>query len=1033
MKPAHTLLLFCLFLASGCIGQIVGPNAYLIGDYVEVGIAGDGGFEGADTALGFVPGTHFRSANPYFGFVADATASGWVQFDGDFFTPGSPENGWGIELGGINGVKANNNCQFYQSGTAQQITGAVSDYVNNAGAMSVCWDGDYAGSGYDVSIHINYSLNQADFFYSTEVTIINNMATPIDSIYYHRNIDPDNNVSLSGDYSTTNTIVSQGDTACSKALVTAEQSTPWNSYIGLAAFGENFRVTYGGFANRDASDIWNYGTTGGTLVGTPGSVNHNDEAISLAYFIENLGPGLAETFRYVVILDSSQTDNALNNLFQFQYAGDLIGPLSQCEPVADTVYTCTSNPVDIQVVGQAVNDFSWTWSPAVGLDTINGTVVNASPATTTTYTATGTPLGSCFTSAVTKDIVVVTQPGPDLQYTDPGRQCNDFDLSTLAYSDNNSIPGTVASFQSGIPESAQDTSLYLISNMMSEGDTVFLVIADTLTGCFDYEQIIIDWGEPFNLSVTAIDADCGLDNGSLEVTSATGGVGPYNYQWIGGPSDSLYNSIGAGVYAVSVTDSEGCTTDTTVILNNIGSAVVGNLVAIQHAECGQPIGEMEVSGSGGLGSYTYDIGAGPQPTGTFTGLTPGWYVVQVEDSVGCSGFVTVNILDTSTLGLELISITPENCSGSNGELEVVGTGGAPAYTYDIGTGPQSSGTFTGLSSGTYSVVVEDIGGCMDTLLVAITDTSNIQLEILSVLHAMCSMANGEIEVQAVTGTGPFTYDIGAGSQASGIFDSLTAGDYVIVASDALGCTDTLDVTINDTSTLQLNILTQVSENCGLNNGAFEVEAGNGVAPYTYSIGAGSQPDGWFDSLVSGVYTVTATDDIGCSVSMNITVVQVPVTIDLGSDITACQPIVLSSPAGTNYSWNTGATTQSITVSSSGQYILDYDFNGCLDSDTVNVTVLPGSGVVIPNVFTPNGDAENDEFVVTALNVTNVHITIYNRWGHVLFESTSLSNAWNGQDESGEIHDGVYFWTATYTDPCEDVPEQVRSGTVHLFR
>ena len=64
-----SFLLFGLFFSHLSNAQIIGSNAYLIGDYVEVGIAGDGGFEGADTVLGFVSGAHFRSANPYFGFV----------------------------------------------------------------------------------------------------------------------------------------------------------------------------------------------------------------------------------------------------------------------------------------------------------------------------------------------------------------------------------------------------------------------------------------------------------------------------------------------------------------------------------------------------------------------------------------------------------------------------------------------------------------------------------------------------------------------------------------------------------------------------------------------------------------------------------------------------------------------------------------------------------------------------------------------------------------------------------------------------
>ena len=80
------VVLFSVFFSNLTNAQIIGSNAYLIGDYVEVGIAGDGGFEGADTALGFVAGAHFRSANPYFGFVADPTMSGWSQWDGAFYS-----------------------------------------------------------------------------------------------------------------------------------------------------------------------------------------------------------------------------------------------------------------------------------------------------------------------------------------------------------------------------------------------------------------------------------------------------------------------------------------------------------------------------------------------------------------------------------------------------------------------------------------------------------------------------------------------------------------------------------------------------------------------------------------------------------------------------------------------------------------------------------------------------------------------------------------------------------------------------------
>ena len=1027
------VVLLSVFFSNLTNAQIIGSNAYLIGDYVEVGIAGDGGFEGADTALGFVAGAHFRSANPYLGFVTDPTMSSWSQFDGDFFTPGDPENGWGIELGGIEGVKANNNCSFYSTGTTgtpQMIPGFITDYVNNSGAMSVCWDGDYVGSGYDVSIHINYSLNQADLFYSTEVTIKNNGPGIIDTIYYHRNIDPDNNVYLTGNYSTVNSIISQGDIACSKALVTAEQSLPWGSYIGLAAFGENFRVTYGGFSNRDASDLWNYGTGG--IVGTPGSVSSADEAISLAYFIENLDSGMAETFRYVIILDSSQTDNALNHLFQFQYAGDLIGPISNCEPVADTVFTCTSNPVDIMVVGQAVNDFTWTWSPSIGLDTLDGVVVNANPDSTTTYTATGTPISSCFTSQITKDIIVVSLPGPNLHYVDPGRQCSAFDLSTLVYTDSSGLMGTMASFQSQIPTSAADTTNALGTLIMHQGDTVFLVISDTITGCFDYEQIVIDWGVSIDLTLIMVPSDCGLNNGSINVAAVSGGSAPYTYQWFSGPSDSLYAGIGPGFYTITVTDSAGCSVDSLIALASVGSAVIGSLVGLTPSECNMPNGSFTVVGSGGLGDYSYDIGVGPQMSGSFSGLMSGSYLVLVTDSAGCADLVNVEVSDTSTLALTLLSQNSENCSGSNGSLEVEGSGGALGYAYNIGFGNQSSGIFNGLAAGVYSVEVIDAGGCTDTLEVTIIDSVLIEISLVYVSDALCAKNNGEIEVNGESGVSPFSYNIGIGPQSNGLFTELYPGQYTIVVTDSLGCMDSLIVDVGDTNTLSYLILNVIDENCGFENGLIDVVASGGIGPYTYSLDGSSQTSGLFEGLNSGTLSLTIADSIGCVLNAIIEVNSIPLEIDLGSDIVSCEPVILSSDEGSSYFWSTSETEQIIEVNSTGVYTLDYEFNGCFASDSISVTINPKTSIMVPNVFTPDGNGQNDEFKISGLNIQKYHIVIYNRWGIQLFESNSISNSWDGMGSKGIMEEGVYFWTIDYINPCIGPEIQFEKGIFHLY-
>ena len=75
-------------------------------------------------------------------------------------------------------------------------------------------------------------------------------------MYYYRSMDPDNNQTVNGTYDTDNTIENQpGSGTCDIACVSAQQSLPTNSYLGLAGVGTDFRVTYGGFSNRSGYDI----------------------------------------------------------------------------------------------------------------------------------------------------------------------------------------------------------------------------------------------------------------------------------------------------------------------------------------------------------------------------------------------------------------------------------------------------------------------------------------------------------------------------------------------------------------------------------------------------------------------------------------------------------------------------------------------------------------------------------------------------------------------------------------------------------
>jgi hypothetical protein len=227
---------------------IVQPNpvagdGFLQGHYLEIGLGQNGalGSDGAAPA-GFV------SAGSLLGAVADRGRDGWATHDGDFITPGSPVETWGVAIGGT--TYSNENL----GGTA--LTGGLVNQRSTPTGQTVEWQGNQSG----LDIQQTYSVGVNNLYMDVEVKLTNLSGSDLTDIYYYRNVDPDNNVNQGSTdgFTTTNTIVSQGN-ASGISLVSATQAD--GSYLGLMGFGENSRVTHGGFNNLNPVAIYN-GTGG---------------------------------------------------------------------------------------------------------------------------------------------------------------------------------------------------------------------------------------------------------------------------------------------------------------------------------------------------------------------------------------------------------------------------------------------------------------------------------------------------------------------------------------------------------------------------------------------------------------------------------------------------------------------------------------------------------------------------------------------------------------------------------------------------
>lgn len=395
------LLLLVLFTFSP-YAQKVGNEVFLKGTYLEVGVNECGVF-GTDNNATIPGGYHPRANNPGLGFVADPDQDGWTtgtpDYCGDYFIPGTPEEGWGVEF---NGVAYGN---FDQSCSQNDIPFSNITYTNTINNVSAGWEGGVSG----LDIRKTTSFPKNGLFFVTQVVLTNTTGSTMNDVYYMRSVDPDNEQPITGDYTTRNTVIHQPTAADSTALVEAV-GLVYGCYLGLGTLDDRARVSHGGFFNRDASDVYTgVFNTSGTVIA--------DQAISLAFYFGDMAPGQSVSFAYAYVLDSAQLAVALGNTVnppQF-----LVGGVNVT--TADTAEICPGVPVDIEITNG--NAYTWTWSPGTDLSDSTGTLVTANlTVPQRTYTITGISAADTVVKVLTLKAVgipVLSASNLNVLVTDP--------------------------------------------------------------------------------------------------------------------------------------------------------------------------------------------------------------------------------------------------------------------------------------------------------------------------------------------------------------------------------------------------------------------------------------------------------------------------------------------------------------------------------------------------------------------------------------------------------------------------------------
>ena len=551
------IVLVSLFSFNQVNAQIVGVNSFIKGTSVEIGVDGLGGFEGTPVAppLGFHPR---GGAGGKFGFVANPQINAWATFDGDFFTPGSPENGWGLQVGA---TELSNNCN-----SDLDISGAISNYSHVLDCYNIDWAGSVTSGTTVLGAKVNYFLQEFDLFYTTTIVLTNNSASTIPLMYYYRNVDPDNNQSIGASFTTTNKIEDQagGPSGCNLACVSATQPSGAGftaSYMAFAAVGADYRVCYGGFSNRSGSDIWN----GVGFTQTVGSTNTADEAISLAYRIQNFLPGTSRTIKFVTILKAADKNVALANLLYLSYPGSSFFPPSNCSPVVDTVKACGGSTY-LEITGPNTNDYNWSWSPGTFLSGTTSYSATCTPTSIVVYTITGTPTSTVCVSPLPLSYTIAVKPLPVMPVT--------------ISSNTSACIGTAMTFTAGggtnyswtgpngYASTSQSSSITPTSTLSAGVYTAY--ITNTVTGCTNSATVLITVNPSPTVAVSSATTICA----GTSVTLTASGADLYTWLPSGSGSPIVVSPTATTIYTATGTFTpSNCSANNSTTITVIPNAI----------------------------------------------------------------------------------------------------------------------------------------------------------------------------------------------------------------------------------------------------------------------------------------------------------------------------------------------------------------------------------------------------------------------------------------------------------------------------
>ncbi len=518
-----------------------------------------------------------------------------------------------------------------------------------------------------------------------------------------------------------------------------------------------------------------------------------------------------------------------------------------------------------------------------------------------------------------------------------------------------------------------------ITMLADELDAINYVVTVTdANACTAVENIQIDELDPISVSLSGDNPMCfGGADGSVEVTSVTGGASGYTYEWNTTPvqTGTEITGLSGGVqYTVIVTDVQGCTGTASYSMGE-PAEIQASTSSIEPSCSGFTDGQATVVDvQGGTPGYTYqwDSNAGNQTGPTAISIGSGIYDITITDSNGCTAVTQAEVTEPVTMQLNISTVDNFCPSRNQGSVDLTVIGGTPNYEFLWDNG-ETAQNLDSLWSATYYVTVTDANGCF------VTDSANVNgpppLEAIIETDAVSCFGedDGAIIITLNGGNPPYRYSLdNVEFTGSNILIGLESGNYDLYAVDVNGCTWSSEAFVDSP-------------------GEFTVDAG---ADQEILLG---------DSVQLSPGSTNGIGDVTYIWSE-----PYPGTLSCFPDsLLDCENPMAQPETSITYE------------------LYGVDENGCEHRDRIMVRVIKKRDVYVATGFTPNGDGTNDLLMVHGPEETIVRLfRVFDRWGNMVFEydGRSLSEdledlikvnnndfGWDGNFRGEAMGSGVFVW------------------------